>query len=417
GYQPSYKWMDSIARKGWISSATSLNYLFLQTYSENLDVRANFEPLKDFRLDLNLNKTYSKNHSEYFKNTNSIDDPLFSHLNGVDAGSFNISYSIMGTVFEKLDAKEVSATFKQFEANREIISARWAALNTIYADDIFFNPLDGTFLPNYTEGYGPYSQDVLIPAFLAAYTGKDANEVSLNPFDQMPKPNYRITYNGLSKLPGFKRLFSSFNVTSAYTSTLALNSFITDLDFDGNYFAYGHVVDTLTGNYVTLYDIPNIIVNEALSPLIGFDVTWINGVTSKFDFKKSRTLTMSFIDYQLTQINSTEFTIGAGYKMSGFTFPFKIRGKRPNLENDLTFKFDFSFRDDITTNFRLDQDLNEPTGGMKSISLSPTIDYVVNDRFNVQLYFDRQQTIPKISTSYPITSTNAGVKVRFSLAE
>lgn len=418
GYQPTYRWMDSIANNGLLSTATSLNYLFLQTYSENLDIRANVEPIKDFRLDINVNKSYSKNHTEYFKNTNSLDDPMFNHLNGVDAGSFSISYSIMGTVFEKLDPKEVSATFKEFEANRVIISQRWQdELNTVYSQDEFFNPLDSTLLPSYAEGYGPYSQDVLIPAFLAAYTGKSASDVTLNAFSSTPKPNYRITYNGLSKLPGFKKLFSTFTITSAYTSTLSLNSFSTDLDFDGNYYAYAHVVDTLTGNFVTLYDIPNIIINESLSPLIGFDVTWINGITSKFDFKKSRTLTMSFIDYQLTQIHSTEFTIGAGYKMSGFTFPFKIRGRRPNLENDLTFKFDFSFRDDITTNFRLDQDLNEPTGGLKSITVSPTIDYVVNDRFNLQLYFDRQKTVPKISTSYPITSTNAGIKVRFSLAE
>ena len=246
---------------------------------------------------------------------------------------------------------------------------------------------------------------------------QSAATVSLNTFDQIPKPNYRITYNGLSKLPGFKKIFSAFTVTSAYTSTLALNSFVTDLDFDGNYYAYAHVVDTLTGNFVALYDIPNVLINESLSPLIGIDATWVNGITSKFDFKKSRTLTMSFIDYQLTQIHSTEFTVGMGYKMTGFTFPFKWRGKRPNLENDLTFKVDFSFRDDITTNFRLDQDLNEPTGGLTSISFSPTIDYVVNDRFNIQLYFDRQKTVPKISTSYPITSTNAGIKVRFSLSE
>jgi cell surface protein SprA len=87
------------------------------------------------------------------------------------------------------------------------------------------------------------------------------------------------------------------------------------------------------------------------------------------------------------------------------------------LENDVTFRFDMSFRDDITTNFRLDQDLNEPTGGLTVIQISPTIDYLVNDRFNVQLYFDRQQTIPKISTAFPITTTNAGIKVRMSLAE
>ena len=417
GYQPSYQWMDSIAQIRQISTATSLNYLFLQNYSENLDVRANLEPLKDLRVDLNLNRTYSKNHSEYFKNTNTLDDPFFDHLNAVDAGNFSISYSMMGTVFEHINSTEVSATFKQFEANREILSQRWQEANPTYSNSEFFNPLDGSTLPNYAEGYGPYSQDVLIPAFIAAYTGKNAADVPLDGFKQTPKPNYRITYNGLSKLPGFKKLFSTFNVSSAYTSTLSLSSFVTDLDFDGNYYLYGHVVDTLTGNFVSLYDIPNIVMNESLSPLIGIDATWINGLTTKFDFKKSRTLTMSFIDYQLTEIHSTEFTVGLGYKMTGFQFPFKINGKRPNLENDLTFKFDMSFRDDITTNFRLDQDLNEPTGGLTSISISPTIDYVVNDRFNVQLYFDRQKTIPKISTSYPITSTNAGIKVRFSLSE
>ena len=89
-----------------------------------------------------------------------------------------------------------------------------------------------------------------------------------------------------------------------YNTALSLSSFATDLNFDGNYYAYGHVVDTLTGNFVSLYDIPNIIINEALSPLIGIDVTWVNGLTSKFDFKKSRTLTMSFIDYQLTPIQA-----------------------------------------------------------------------------------------------------------------
>lgn len=99
---------------------------------------------------------------------------MYEHLNAVDAGSFTISYSILGTVFEKLSSQEVSATFKQFEANREIISQRWQSPegNPVYSNDIFFNPLDSTFNPNYAEGYGPYSQDVLIPAFLAAYTGK-----------------------------------------------------------------------------------------------------------------------------------------------------------------------------------------------------------------------------------------------------
>ena len=113
GEQPTYLWMDSIANAGQLSTATSMNQLFIQTYNETLDLRANFEPLKDFRLDINVNKNYSQNASELYKNTSTLEDPVFEHLNQVDMGTFSISYSIFGTVFEKLDPKKVSATFKQ----------------------------------------------------------------------------------------------------------------------------------------------------------------------------------------------------------------------------------------------------------------------------------------------------------------
>ncbi|MFN7014644.1 MAG: hypothetical protein ACK4ON_10290, partial [Bacteroidia bacterium] len=206
-------------------------------------------------------------------------------------------------------------------------------------------------------------------------------------------------------------------ISSAYTSTLAVGSYASNLLFNGNYYLYANTVDTLSGNFITLYNIPSVVLNESLSPLIGIDATWVSSLTTKFNFKKSRTLSMSFVDYKLTETRSTEVTVGLGYRFSGFTVPFKINGKKPTLENDLTFKFDVSYRDDLTTNFRLDQNLNEPTGGITAITISPTLDYVINDRFNVQLFFNRQQTIPKISTAFPITTTDAGIKVRFSLAE
>ncbi|MBC8173842.1 MAG: cell surface protein SprA, partial [Chitinophagales bacterium] len=289
GIQPDFNWLEDAADSGWISTATAMNGLFLQNYSQNFDVRTNIEPLPDFKIDINLNKTYSNNHSEYFKNTNTLEDPVFEHLNGVDGGSLTMSYSILGTVFDKLNTTDVTQTFRQFEENRAVISARFADVNTVYSDDIFYNPLDSSFLPNYAEGYGPYAQDILIPAFIAAYTGENANNINLNVFETVPKPNYRITYSGLNKIPALKKLFSQFTITSAYTSTLSVNSFATDLNFDGNYFAYGHVIDTLSGNFVSLYEIPNIIINESLSPLLGIDATWTNSLTTKFDFKKSRT--------------------------------------------------------------------------------------------------------------------------------
>jgi cell surface protein SprA len=177
------------------------------------------------------------------------------------------------------------------------------------------------------------------------------------------------------------------------------------------------VVDTISGNFVTLNDIPNIVISESLSPLIGIDVTMKNDITAKFDFKKSRTLSMNFVDYQLSENKSTEFTIGMGYKLEGFQMPFKWRGRPLRLENELTFKFDMSWRDDLIINYRLDQNLAEPTGGVRTVTINPTVDYVVNDRLNVQLFFNRTRTVPKISSSFPVTSTDAGLRVRFTLTE
>ena len=46
-------------------------------------------------------------------------------------------------------------------------------------------------------------QDVLIASFMAAYTGKDANKISLNRFPKVPIPNWRLSYNGLTKYSFF----------------------------------------------------------------------------------------------------------------------------------------------------------------------------------------------------------------------
>ncbi len=417
GQQPDRKWLNDAASNGWLSTATTFNQLLLSNYSSNLDIKVRLEPLRDFNIDLNLNRSFTKNHSEYFRNTGTLTEPDFNSQNGSDNGSFSVSYSTWKTIFDTRDDQDISETFKQFEANREVIADRLAAENLYSQDDFFTNPLGDTINPNYNEGYGPYSQDVLIPAFVAAYTGQDPNKTKLNVFKTIPRPNWRVTYNGLSKIKALENVITNFNISHGYSSTLSVNSYNSDLNFDGNFFLFGHVIDTLSGNFYSLYNIPNIVISEQLSPLIGVDITWANDISTKVDFKKTRSMSMSFTDYQLTENKSTEFTVGVGYKLKGFTTPFKIKGKKRNLENDITIKFDMSFRDDIVINYRLDQDLAEPTGGIKSISINPTIDYVVNDRLNVQLFFDRKKSIPKISSSFPVTTTNAGIKVRFTLAE
>jgi cell surface protein SprA len=426
GQQPDDDWFRDAAASGWISTATSLNQLVNQTYSENLSIKATVEPAPDLRIELNADRSFTRNHSEFFRNVNTVDDPLFLSQNPLDVGSFNVTFLAWNTLFNnEFDDNDVSQLFNQLEDNRAVISRYFGELNP-FSQGQFVNPNDtgGVNYQGFVEGYGPYSQDVLIPAFLTAYRGLTAEDLEAdngriprNIFQTLPVPNWRVTYNGLTKIPGVDQWFKTINLSHGYTSTLAVNSYRTDLDFNGNYFLYANAEDSLSGNFVSLFEIPSVVINEQLSPLIGIDITTVNDITLKFDYKKSRTLSMNFVDYQLSENNSTSFTIGVGYRMTGFQLPFKWRGKKLRLENDLTFRFDMNWRDDLVINYRLDQNLAEPTGGTRAVTINPTIDYVVNNRLNIQLFFNRTRNVPKISNSFPVTNTDAGIKVRFTLTE
>jgi cell surface protein SprA len=162
---------------------------------------------------------------------------------------------------------------------------------------------------------------------------------------------------------------------------------------------------------------PICVLNQLLSPLLGVDMNLKNNLPEKFDYKKSRTLTMNFADYQMIENKSEQFTIGLGYKIKGLKLPIKIRGRNIRLDNDLSFRFDFSYRDNINVNHRIDESQPQITQGSRVIFINPTIDYIVSKRLNIRVFFEQTQTIPKISTGFPTTNTKGGVTLRFSLAE
>jgi cell surface protein SprA len=418
GAQKDTSWLTQISKKGWLTEDTTFNFQFQQEVSKNLNLRMVFEPFRDFRVDISLNKRTTENYSEFFKRVS--DDSGFKHLAPITNGSYSISFVMLRTVFDKLDENNFSRAFRNYESLREDYAARLAQLNP-NSNDIFRN--DSIVLTNFFEGYGPFAQDVLIPAFLAAYTGKDPDKVKLNPLKTIPLPNWRFTYGGFSKMEWGKKLFKTFNISHGYNSTFTISSYTSDLNFIGDpsadrdaiYFLPSQL-DSLTGNFYNLYNIPQIILTEQLQPLIGVDITWNNSLITNFEYKRSRTVGMSFLDYQFSENRANEFTVGLGYVLSGLTLPIKIRGKKVALENDINFRADFSLRDDKTINYRLDQNIAEPTRGAKTIIFTPTIDYIVNKRLNIRLFYDFRKTIPATTASFPTTNARGGLLIRFNLA-
>ncbi|MCR6721342.1 MAG: cell surface protein SprA [Chitinophagaceae bacterium] len=286
GYQPDTSWINRFGAKGLLSRDSLVSAMIQQRYSERLNVTAQLIPARDFNIDINLDKSFSKQYSELLKDTTG--NAGLARLNPYAMGSFSISYISYQTLFEKFDPNVVSETFKKFENNRTILSERLAKLNGYQNGQL--DPND----PGYYEGYGRYAQDVVIPSFLAAYTSKDPSSIKLfknsnpnirsNPFKGLfPKPNWTLTYTGLSRIPGLDKIFTNFTIRHGYHSTLAMNSFNTALLFaDPNRIGYPYFRDTLTGNYIPYFLVPNLTIQESFDPLFELDMTFTNQLSTRF---------------------------------------------------------------------------------------------------------------------------------------
>jgi cell surface protein SprA len=435
GRQPDTNWLNKAASKGLITKDTTFNSLFTQNFNQTITLTAQVEPVKDLTISVNLKKTFNKNYSETFRfaDTSGGTNYKFGHLNPYAGGGFDVSYIAFKTLFGKFDPNRVSATFRKFQDNRVTISQRLGNANP-------YSKAQGVGANGYYYGYGRYAVDVLVPAFIAAYTGKDPNSVSLikqsnpnlksNPFRAiLPKPNWKVDYNGLSRIKGLEKIFTNFSLSHGYNGNLSMNGFTSALLYqDVSRFGYPSFYDTLSKNFIPYFLVPNISIGEQFSPLLGVDMMFTNQMQFKFEYSKTRQLSLSLIDFQLSEVRSTEFSIGAGYRKRGLRMPFNINlpkflqsktagANKSKLENEINFRIDFKIRDNVTANSRLDQDNNFATGGSKEITIIPNIDYYLSNRVQIKFYFDQRRVKPYVSSSAPITNTRAGVQINVSLAQ
>ncbi len=433
GARPDTNFINRLGRKGLISRDSAFNQQNTITYTQKISITAMLEPVRDFHISINLDKTYGMNYQELYKDT--AGGSTYSRLNPYNTGTFTISYLSYKTLFEKYQPDQVTKTFLAFENNRIIVSHRVGALNPYTGGLVGAN--------GYVKGYGLYSQNVLIPAFLAAYTKTDPQKIPLmnesggsvtsNPFaGYLPRPNWHITYTGLNKVPWFSKIFTAFNISNSYTSSLSMGAFNTNLNYlDPLGYRMPGFIDTLTGNFVPYFQVPNITIQEAFSPLLGLDMTFTNQMQAKVSYSRSRQLSLSLIDYQLSESSSTELDLGWGIKYTNVGLPFGWRvpgnGKTPpnappgsinsrKAQNDLTIRLDVSIRNDGMSSSYLDQNTSLPTGGQKVIRIDPSINYVLNNRINLKFFFDQQRTTPAISTTPPIVTTKGGIQIRIALA-
>ena len=394
------------------------------------------------------------NETEYKRRENLSADEIcdeFSDLFGKSVNSMAIADAPMGSfVSGGLDSSVVSATSKEF-ANLELFTANVVGkysefeAATKLANHLNTNLNEYKYLPEYFirdivdatyhhdapitlftnsvafSGVAKLARDKQVKAVL---TGEGADELFLGypqlltqRYDKALQTPYSLINAIYKKIPGLSNLFSNISLTHGYNGSLSMNSFSSSLLYtDDKGYSAPRFRDPVSGNYVPYFLIPNITISERMEPLIGLNITTITQWSIRFEYKKSRILALSLVDYQLSENNSTEWIIGTSYRKRGLKLPFNIPGlNNSKLANDLTFRLDLAVRDVYNTNSRLDQTNAYGTGGQKEITLQPSVDYVLNSKINLKFFFDQRRATPYISSAPPITNTRAGVNVRIAL--
>jgi len=386
---------------GWISTDTLQNQLYVKTLNEDLHLKGTFEPVKYLRIELQAMKTQDHTYQTNFKSLDGSNN--IQNLSPTTTGDYTISYLTLATAFSKSKGVDnTSPTFQKFLDNRAIISQRLGKQNP--------NSI-GTPVGGFSDGYSSNSQNVLVPAFLDAYAGKDAGKSGLGQFPNIPIPNWQITYNGLSHVPLFMEWFDSFDVTHGYRSTYSVSGFTTQLQYQA---ANGAVSSRDANNdFLPYYQFSQVTIFEQFVPLIGLTGRFKNNMTANFEYRKSRSLSLSLLNSQLAQQNESILVFGWGYHAKNFRFPFGLmRGKQ---DNDVNFKVDFSLQDNKTLIYRADVQSAEISSGAQNITVRPSIDYVINQRFNLNVFYDSNITRPYTSQTFNTAFTNFGINLKLLL--
>ncbi|MBT8184798.1 MAG: cell surface protein SprA, partial [Eudoraea sp.] len=383
------------ARNGWLTTFPEFNEQFIKRTNKQLNITATAQPVQDLTIDLVADRQFSSSLQENFK----VESGTYIQQTPNTFGNFSISTMMIGTAFSKSDENS-SQLFETFKENRITIA------NRVQSDRA--KPDIGLDDDGFPIRYGKTSQDVLLPAFFAAYTGQDVNRVNLDAFRDIPIPNWNIKYTGLMRNKWFKKKFKRFSLSHGYKAAYSINSFQTNLELINS------IVDPETQDFRPQNIINNVVLVDAFNPLMRVDFEMKSSLSVLAEVRTDRALSLSFDNNLLTEINGKEYTLGLGYRFKDVKFVTNIGGEKQRLKGDLNLKADVTLRDNITIIRNLDIDNNQITSGQNLLSLKFTADYALSKNLNALFFYDHSFSQFAVSTAFPQTTINTGFTLRYN---
>ena len=427
-------YIEKARKNDWLLCNDSIATPATTSKTDNLTLRATLEPVKDFKIDLSATRT---------KTTQKSIQYMYEGTPTTQSGAFQMTTISLGSAFEGMgnaNSGYRSKTFEKFVNSlagfRDRVEAQYAG--TVYPAG---SALAGGKFDASRTPVNQYSGDVMIPAFLKAYTSMGGNSLSVFPALSRMLPNWTIRYSGLGRLPWFNEHFKSVNINHSYKSVFAVGSYNSYSTFQEYMNGLGFVSDATTGNPSpsSMFNISQVSINESFSPLLGMDVTFNNNMTVKAEYRQTRVLNLSMTSVQLNEALSKDWVIGMGYRINNFdVFGWgakasrsKSKGGNKNAANknasttktvqngtnhDLNLRLDFSFRKQAAIVRDIASMVSSASSGNNALKLSFSADYTFSKLLTMSFYYDRQTNTPLLSSSsYPTTTQDFGLSIKFSL--
>jgi cell surface protein SprA len=137
----------------------------------------------------------------------------------------------------------------------------------------------------------------------------------------------------------------------------------------------------------------------------------------KVEYAKSRNLSMSFANNQITEMLSNKLVIATGYRFKDLKIGLNFAGRKRQIVSDLNLTLGFSMSDNTTTLRKVAEDVSQISAGMLNFSINATADYQISNMVGLRFYYNHIINKPYISTQYQNSNVEAGISVRLMLTQ
>ena len=394
---------NNLAEKGnWMSKSDVLNTAYQENQNQNLNIRAQVEPFKEFRIDLTATRVYTNSKTGYFKEG---EDGRMKLTNEMRSGNFSISHIGLKTFFR--NNKDI---FEEFKDVRLQMANKLAEYNP--------NSVGKDSLGVFPYGYSDLSQEVLLYSFMATYMGKNPDKIKVDkPFLAVPLPNWSVRYNGITKIKKVAKVFQNLAISHDYKCTYSIGNYRTNLNYKPDLAGFPSETDEFLHNFFPEFEIAQISMSENFNPLIGFDMTLQNSMMIAVKYNKSRSLSVSFANNQITEMASNELSVQAGYRFKDLKIGISFAGSKRQIVSDLNLALGFSMRDNTTTLRKIAEDINQISSGMLVFSIDGTADYQISNTVGLQFFYKQIINKPYIANQYQNGNLECGISVRLMLTQ